>query len=93
MAFTLYEYEAVTQNGEPLQPPSARRTALAAGAAHRIAASTVYVAIVPGVDSYIRISETGATATSADHFIAAGETKGFPVQKRARPYVYGLDAA
>ncbi|CAN7309994.1 hypothetical protein LJR164_001641 [Phenylobacterium sp. LjRoot164] len=93
MALTLFEYEAVSAHGEPLQPPAARRTALASGQAHRLGASTVYAAIVPGVNTYVRISETGAAATSADHFVPAGETRGFPVQKRSRPYVYGLDAA
>jgi hypothetical protein len=92
MAYTIYEYDTVAMTGEPVQPPSVRTASQASGAAFQLANGTRYVAIVAGADMYLRISDDGATATTADHFISAGETKGFPVRRLDRPYVYGLDA-
>lgn len=89
MAFTIYEYESVTPEGEPIQPPSARTTGCSTGEAYRLAASTLYAGVVSDADMYLRISPAGSAATSADHKLLAGETYGFPVRKTSRPYLYG----
>lgn len=94
MAFTIYEYDSVDPlTGEPIQPPSTRTASQASGAAVALQNSSRYVAIVAGADMYLRISDAGTAATTADHFISAGETKGFPVRRNSTRYVYGLDAA
>ena len=92
MAFTVYEYESVTPAGEPLEPPSAR-TVQAFGDDLQLAASTVYVAVVPDADMNFRTAAAaGTAATSADHKVLAGETRGFPVARSSRPYLYGVAA-
>ena len=93
MAYTIYEYDSVTNDGEPIQPPSVRSTGRASGQAYQLSKGSVYVAIVADADMYLRISDDGSAATDDDYFVSAGQTKGFPKQKPAQPYVYGLDAA
>lgn len=94
MAFTLLEFDTVTDDGEPVQPPTVRGTAKASATAYRLAAGTVYAAVIPDADMYVRVASIATDlATNDDPFVSAGETKGFPVQKRSRPYVSGLDAA
>lgn len=89
--YTVYEYDRVTPNGEPIEPPNVRTTAQAFGAALRTAADTVYVSVVPDADMRLRISMlSGDTAAATDHKILAYECRGFPVQRRARPYLHGV---
>lgn len=90
MAYTIHQYETVAPWGEPVQPANATTESQAFGAAVQLAAGTIYVDIVPDADMYLRISNDGAAATAADYKLLAGETYGFPVQKRARPRVYGV---
>lgn len=92
MAYTIYEYQSVTPNGEPVEPPSKRTADQAVGSAVLLEPSTVYVAIKASAGTYIRISSAGSAATSADHLIPVGETRGFPVAEYARRYVYGINA-
>lgn len=92
MAYTIYEYAAVTKNGEPIEGDATRTASQALGAAVHLAASTVYVAVVPDTAMYLRISGTGAAATSADHKLSAGTSYGFPISEMGRPYLYGLAA-
>lgn len=91
--YTVYEYDRVTPAGEPMEPPQVRTVAQAFGAALRLAAETVYVAVVPDADMRLRICPLSTdTAAATDHKILAGDCRGFPVQKRARPYLYGIAA-
>lgn len=94
MAYTLLEFESVTEDGEPIHPPTVRGTAKASATAYRLAAGTVYAAVIPDADMYLRVAAIATDlATDDDHFVSAGETRGFPVVKRSRPYVSGLDVA
>lgn len=90
MAYTIYEFESVTQQGEPIQPPSVRTASQATGAAVQLAATTVYVSVVPDAAMKLRISPAGATATAADYALEAAKNYGFAIRKGARPYLYGV---
>lgn len=92
MTYTVYEYDAVTCAGEPIQPPTERRVGQATGAAVQLGGETIYVAIVADADMYLRSSAAGDAASAADHKLLAGETYGFPVKRLARPYIYGVAA-
>lgn len=90
MAYTVYEYASVSPTGAPLEPAATRTASKALGASHRCAASTVFVAVVPDADMYLRISEGGTAATTADYKLTAGQSYGFPIGELARPYLYGI---
>lgn len=90
MAYTIYEYGTVTANGEPVEPPHTRTASQALDAAVRLAAQTVFVAVVPDAAMHLRISAAGTAATTADHDLEASKTYGFPVAVNARPYLYGI---
>jgi hypothetical protein len=90
MAFTIYEFSNVTQWGEPIQPAQVRTTSQATGTAVKLAAATMYVAVVPDADMHLRISDDGSAGTAADYALVAGETYGFPVRQGARPSLYGV---
>lgn len=92
MAYTIYEYAAVAEGGQPIEGDAARTASKAFGAAHKVAATTVYVAVVPDAAMYLRISGDGAAATAADHKLEAGKSYGFPVPELGRPSLYGLAA-
>ncbi len=93
MTYAIYQYSSVTAQGVPIEPPESRAIDQAFGGAVQLGANTVFVAICAELDMHLRISPDGAAATAEDHVIAAGETRGFPVRARARPYVYGIAAS
>lgn len=90
MAFTLFEYPNVVE-GQPVEPPG-KRTACTPGTPYTLAPSTRYAAVVSDADLYLRISVDGAAATTADHFLPAGESRGFLVGKGDTPKVNGTAA-
>lgn len=91
MAFTLYEYPNVV-DGEPQQPPGARRPDLAVATVYTLDPTTQFAAVVSDADIYLRISPDGAAATAGDHKLKAGETYGFPVRKGDAPKIYAITA-
>lgn len=94
MAFAIYEYESVDEaSGQPIEPASVITTAQTFGAAKQLAASTVYVAVVPDADMRLRIGASDVEAAQTDYLVPANEARGFPVGSLARPYVDGIASA
>lgn len=93
MTYAIYQYTSVTPQGVPIEPPASRDINQAFGGAIQLAKDTIFVAICAELSMHLRISSNGAVATAEDHVIPAGETRGFPVQPRSQPSVYGVLAS
>lgn len=90
MSFSVYEYSTVDKWGNPVEPATVRTASQALGAGLQLAASTVYVGIIPDADMYFRIAAANTAPTAADFKLSSGTPYGFAISENSRPYVRGL---
>lgn len=92
MTVTVYEFDRVTEAGEPKHTASGARVLATAGTM-QLSASTVYVVLAASVASYAGVGNATGTATIADFNLEAGKSYGLAIEAGRPTHVYVADAA
>lgn len=91
MTYSIYEYQNVTENGQPVEPAFKRTAAQATGAQVAIDPLTRFVAVVPQAAMNLRINGDGSSAAATSDFaLELGKSYGFPVVVGGKTWLYGL---
>jgi hypothetical protein len=92
MTVKVYEFDALTEQGEPMHP-APLSTTLSSGGTVTLDDSTLYVILAASAASYAAIGASGGSATSADFNLEAGKSYGFCVDHTRPVHVTVADAA
>jgi hypothetical protein len=91
MSYTIYEYNRLSGDGEPMEPPLKITYAQATGVAVNLANGTNRVSIIPQAAMHIVFGSNNAVvATANDAPLAANTINRFACKAGSNNWIYGV---